>query len=289
MSLNREDNGLTTISVQQTTSTLDIFNSLRIPDAIKDLPKYDGNPGLLHEFITNVEEILLHIRESLAIALDYCISEQNINYLQTDTTRSKWSKYRTYTRNGPYNKQGYYNSKHNDNSKIYGQSDNTQGGRFQRTNDYNNRPNWRQQQPPREEYGNSNMTQHPNNPNRQNNWERSQPYPKPMDTSSGFSNFNENSGRSKTSTSTRYSKVPNRNEVNNINEFRSQNCTCQHHDETYRVYTNLDQYDSHNFDEERDFRKSASNDKQGTYMSISMEVYCPTYIFPLHSAEILNF
>lgn len=40
----------------------DIFNSLRIPDAIKDLPKFDGNPRLLHEFINNVEEILLHIR-----------------------------------------------------------------------------------------------------------------------------------------------------------------------------------------------------------------------------------
>lgn len=47
---------------QQTTSNIDIFNSLRIPDAIKDLPKYDGNPRLLHEFITNVEEILLHIK-----------------------------------------------------------------------------------------------------------------------------------------------------------------------------------------------------------------------------------
>lgn len=40
----------------------DIFNSLRIPDAIKDLPRFDGNPRLLHEFINNVEEILLHIR-----------------------------------------------------------------------------------------------------------------------------------------------------------------------------------------------------------------------------------
>lgn len=40
----------------------DIFNSLRIPDAIKDLPRFDGNHRLLHEFINNVEEILLHLR-----------------------------------------------------------------------------------------------------------------------------------------------------------------------------------------------------------------------------------
>lgn len=395
MSLNREDNELPTVSVQQTTSSLDMFNSLRIPDAIKDLPKFDGNPRLLHEFITNVEEILLHIRgtdntpqglillrairnkidgqanevlntygtplnwddikanlmshysdkrtetslirdlhnlrqydkpvekfysqvieiqstltnnvsinesdknvikakrdlftemclnsflsglrepigstvramrpESLNIALDYCIKEQNINYLQTDTTRSKYSKYKIYSKNGPYNKQSYYNSKHNDNNKTYGQSHNTQRGKFQKTNNYNNQPNWQQQQLPREEYGNGNTTQRPSNPHKQNNWERSHSPPKPMDTSSGFSNFNKNSGRFKTNASTRYGKIINRNEVNNINEFRSRNCTCQHHDETYRDdYTNLDQYDSHNFDEEQDFRISASNDKQGT-------------------------
>lgn len=41
---------------------MDIFNSLRIPDAIKDLPKFDGNSRLLNEFINNVEEILLYIR-----------------------------------------------------------------------------------------------------------------------------------------------------------------------------------------------------------------------------------
>ena len=45
-----------------TVNTNDIFNSLKIPDAIKDLPKFDGNPRLLYEFIGNVEEILLHIR-----------------------------------------------------------------------------------------------------------------------------------------------------------------------------------------------------------------------------------
>lgn len=47
------------ISSNQTTVTsLDVFNSLTILDAIKDLPKYDGNPRLLFDFIDNVDEIL---------------------------------------------------------------------------------------------------------------------------------------------------------------------------------------------------------------------------------------
>lgn len=40
---------------------VDISNNLallKVPDAIKDLPKFDGNPRLLFEFINNVEEIL---------------------------------------------------------------------------------------------------------------------------------------------------------------------------------------------------------------------------------------
>ncbi|XP_055840663.1 uncharacterized protein LOC129908283 [Episyrphus balteatus] len=52
----------TTQTTEQTTNHSEIFNSLRIPDAIKDLPKFDGNPRLLFEFLNNVEEILLHIR-----------------------------------------------------------------------------------------------------------------------------------------------------------------------------------------------------------------------------------
>lgn len=43
---------------QLPTAQLDIFQALRVPDAIKDLPKFDGNPRLLFEFIHNVEEIL---------------------------------------------------------------------------------------------------------------------------------------------------------------------------------------------------------------------------------------
>lgn len=46
-----------TEQVVQITPT-DIFNSLRVPDAIKDLPRFDGNPRLLFDFINNVEEIL---------------------------------------------------------------------------------------------------------------------------------------------------------------------------------------------------------------------------------------
>lgn len=38
-------------------SPSDIFQSLRVPDAIKDLPHFDGNPRLLFEFLNNVEEI----------------------------------------------------------------------------------------------------------------------------------------------------------------------------------------------------------------------------------------
>ena len=37
---------------------IDIFKTLRVPDAIKDLPTFDGNPRTLYEFINNVEELL---------------------------------------------------------------------------------------------------------------------------------------------------------------------------------------------------------------------------------------
>lgn len=36
----------------------DVFNNLRVPDAIKDLPVFDGNSRLLFDFLDNVEEIL---------------------------------------------------------------------------------------------------------------------------------------------------------------------------------------------------------------------------------------
>lgn len=37
---------------------IQIFNSLRIPDVVKDLPNFDGNPRTLYDFLSNVEEIL---------------------------------------------------------------------------------------------------------------------------------------------------------------------------------------------------------------------------------------
>lgn len=39
-------------------STVDLVNSLTVPDAIKDVPKFDGNPRLLFDFLDNVDEIL---------------------------------------------------------------------------------------------------------------------------------------------------------------------------------------------------------------------------------------
>lgn len=49
---------------QSGNTNTDLFNSLRIPDAIKDLPHFNGNPRLLYEFINNVEEILLYIQSA---------------------------------------------------------------------------------------------------------------------------------------------------------------------------------------------------------------------------------
>lgn len=43
----------------------EIFAQLQIPDAVKDLPVYDGNPKTLYEFLENVEEIL-----KLILAID---------------------------------------------------------------------------------------------------------------------------------------------------------------------------------------------------------------------------
>jgi len=43
-------------------SPQDICQSLKIPDGIRYLIPYDGNPATLNDFINNVEEILLLIR-----------------------------------------------------------------------------------------------------------------------------------------------------------------------------------------------------------------------------------
>lgn len=41
------------------------MDSLKIPDAVKDLPAYDGNKNTLYEFIGNVDEILTIINEEV--------------------------------------------------------------------------------------------------------------------------------------------------------------------------------------------------------------------------------
>lgn len=53
-SMSLEDNPLTQLS-QQIENT---FNNFRIPDAVKQIPTFDGNPLLLYDFIENVEDIL---------------------------------------------------------------------------------------------------------------------------------------------------------------------------------------------------------------------------------------
>lgn len=52
----------------------DIFTNLRIPDAIRDLPKFEGNPRLLFDFISNVEEIFS--------ALGHITNVENSPYLK---------------------------------------------------------------------------------------------------------------------------------------------------------------------------------------------------------------
>ena len=37
-----------------TAKITEVFSHLRIPDAIKDVPQFDGNPRLLYDFINNV-------------------------------------------------------------------------------------------------------------------------------------------------------------------------------------------------------------------------------------------
>lgn len=51
-------------TTNMTTQSVDVFNALKIPDAIKDLPKYNGNPRLLYDFISNVEEILSIVQQT---------------------------------------------------------------------------------------------------------------------------------------------------------------------------------------------------------------------------------
>lgn len=58
--VNPDNNGETsnTAPPTGTVSVMEVFNSLRIPDAIKDLPQFNGNPRLLFDFLDNCNEIL---------------------------------------------------------------------------------------------------------------------------------------------------------------------------------------------------------------------------------------
>lgn len=62
-SKNQEVNSTTIQSVEMSNAQ-EIFDSLRIPDVIKDLQTFDGNPKFLPDFLKNVEEILLFIRNT---------------------------------------------------------------------------------------------------------------------------------------------------------------------------------------------------------------------------------
>lgn len=387
-------------------SNLDIFTSLRIPDAIKDLPKYDGNPRQLYEFITNVEEILNHIRgtdntsqglillrairnkidgqanevlnmygtalnwdeikanlishysdkrtetslirdlhtlkqykktveqffsevmeiqsaltnnisihetdanvitakrelysemclnsflsglrepmgsmvramrpNSLSVALDYCIREQNIHYMRTDRNKIMYPQYKQQYRNYPYNNYNYHNSARQQQYNNYSagvEPNFSPRAQYQNvTNAFKNTPNnfgyqsnWRQKNYPQNRYRSEASIQQSGKLEGQSNWERSQPPVEPMDTSTAVSRFNNNSGRFKSSPSTRYSRLTNRNEINNINEFRSHNCECKNNCNRTSMtedYTNLDQYENHNIEDRQDFQTLASNDRQ---------------------------
>lgn len=56
------DSGSLTTDSTSVATPQEVFNSLRIPDAIRFLPVYEGNPKALKEFIANVEEILIIIK-----------------------------------------------------------------------------------------------------------------------------------------------------------------------------------------------------------------------------------
>jgi len=56
------DSGSLTTDPISVTTPQEVFNSLRIPDAIKFFPVYEGNPKALKDFIVNVEDILIIIK-----------------------------------------------------------------------------------------------------------------------------------------------------------------------------------------------------------------------------------
>lgn len=388
---------------QRTVNSNDIFNSLRIPDAIKDLPKFDGNPRLLHEFISNVEEILLHIRgadntpfgqillrairnkidgqanevlnmygtslnwdeikgnlishysdkrtetslirdlhslkqygkpiekfysevmeiqaalsnnlsihesdvnvinakrnlfsemclnsflsglrepmgstiramrpESLPVALDYCIREQNIHYIRYNSNKPKYPQWRPNYQYTPYHKysQNYSNNVPKQGNYYQPRGNSNFSARPYHVNNNNFEPNLsnynrnffsQNSQMNRENFSNYKPNQRFDNLSRQTNLRQSLPPPEPMDTSSGFSKLERSTGKFKTSPSTQFSKISSRNEMNNINEFRSP----QNRNPTPCISQadklNLDQYENYNIDDNQDFRQLASGNRQ---------------------------
>lgn len=374
---------------QPTANNIDIFNSLRIPDAVKDLPKFDGNQRLLFEFISNVEEILhlakdadntvqgrillrairnkiegqanevlnmygttlnwdeiktnlichyadkrtetslikdLHslrqnnkpaetfyseileiqaalannlsiheteksvvlakrnlfaemclnsflsglrepmgstIRamrpESLPEALDYCIREQNINYIRFN--KPNWrpnNQNISYFRNQPnqtFIRPKYINSSYQPRRDFQFSTHPYQSNNY----NFNRHPSWNQTQRPNEHFQNRNFNQRFDNTSGQTNIRQSRP--EPMDTNSGLTKFESNTHKFKTSPSTQFSKISNRFEMNNINEFRTPRNTNPFNHE-HLGNKNLDQYA--NIDDNQDFYTFASDNRQDT-------------------------
>lgn len=386
--------------------TIDIFNSLRIPDAIKDLPKFEGNPRLLYEFISNVEEILLHIRgadntpqglillrairnkidgpanevlnmygtslnwdeirgnlishysdkrtetslirdlhslkqfnkpiekfyseimeiqsalsnnlsihesednvirakrdlfaemclnaflsglrepmgstiramrpESLPTALDYCIREQNIHYIRSNLNSPKYPQWRQSNQYTPYRRyshnysntiprQGnYYQPQRNLNYSVRPYYTNNNNNSEPNLSNNNRNFSFRNNQTPHRNLHDYKTNQHSDNFSQQANWGQSQPPPEPMETNSGFSRIERGTNKFKTSPSTRFSRITGRNEMNNINEFRSPRNEDQAPYFNHTNKTNLDQYVNYNIDDNQDFWQSALNNKQDT-------------------------
>jgi len=107
------------IEVMSTPNVSDIFNSLRIPDAVKDLPSFDGNPRTLFEFLDNAEEILSLIPDAdgtsygklILRAIRNKIIGQANEVLNMYGTSLKWEEIK-------YNLITHYADKRNESSLI---------------------------------------------------------------------------------------------------------------------------------------------------------------------------
>lgn len=156
---------------------------------------------------------------SLPSAFEYCIKEQNIHYLKTDAYKT-----RNIGQPGPYVPQSTSFRPYHNFTKFP-----ISRPGFRPTNHYSDYRPFRRaiSYPQCADYTNqqrsysAGQTDSQNYPNHQPYPFKTQPPPEPMDTGSGFSKFGKNTGQFKSSPSTRYSRLSHRNEVNNINQFRS--------------------------------------------------------------------